>query len=72
MASLASFAAVQPMTIKGLAGSSLTGTKLHIKPSCQTFKPISYKYSDSSHIDYNKFQMYFFMLVANIYAFDAV
>ncbi|KAL1810861.1 hypothetical protein DCAR_0622959 [Daucus carota subsp. sativus] len=43
MASLASFAAVQPMTIKGLAGSSLTGTKLHIKPSCQTFKPISYK-----------------------------
>ncbi|KAL8098969.1 hypothetical protein AgCh_031613 [Apium graveolens] len=43
MASLASFAAVQPINIKGLAGSSLTGTKLHIKPSCQSFKPITYK-----------------------------
>ena len=33
MASLATLAAVQPTTIKGLAGSSISGTKLHIKPS---------------------------------------
>ncbi|KAM0946095.1 putative photosystem I PsaH, reaction centre subunit VI [Dioscorea sansibarensis] len=33
MASLATLAAVQPVTIKGLSGSSLTGTKLFIKPS---------------------------------------
>nr|AGH61311.1 PsaH [Suaeda salsa] len=38
MASLATFAAVQPTTIKGLAGSSITGTKLHIKPSRQSVK----------------------------------
>ncbi|KAK6912052.1 Photosystem I PsaH, reaction centre subunit VI [Dillenia turbinata] len=34
MASLATLAAVQPSTtLKGLGGSSLAGTKLHIKPS---------------------------------------
>ncbi|XP_021731997.1 photosystem I reaction center subunit VI, chloroplastic-like [Chenopodium quinoa] len=38
MASLAILAAVQPTTIKGLAGSSITGTKLHIKPARQSFK----------------------------------
>ncbi|KMT00824.1 hypothetical protein BVRB_9g221000 [Beta vulgaris subsp. vulgaris] len=38
MASLATLAAVQPTTIKGLAGSSITGTKLHIRPANQSFK----------------------------------
>ncbi|KAJ4958569.1 hypothetical protein NE237_025680 [Protea cynaroides] len=32
MASLATIASVQPVTIKGLAGSSITGTKLSFKP----------------------------------------
>ncbi|XP_039121484.1 photosystem I reaction center subunit VI, chloroplastic-like [Dioscorea cayenensis subsp. rotundata] len=32
MASLATLAAVQPVTIKGLGGSSITGTKLIVKP----------------------------------------
>uniref|UniRef100_A0A6N2N8E2 Photosystem I reaction center subunit VI n=1 Tax=Salix viminalis TaxID=40686 RepID=A0A6N2N8E2_SALVM len=41
MASLATFAAVQPATIKGLSGSSLGGTKLHVKPSRQGLKPRS-------------------------------
>ncbi|KAM7480464.1 hypothetical protein LguiA_028677 [Lonicera macranthoides] len=44
MASLASFAAVQPTTVvKGLGGSSITGTKLHIKPSRQSFRTTNYK-----------------------------
>ncbi|GAB4842237.1 hypothetical protein Ancab_012204 [Ancistrocladus abbreviatus] len=38
MASLATLAAVQPTAIKGLAGSSLTGTKLPIKPACQSVR----------------------------------
>ncbi|CAI9779972.1 unnamed protein product [Fraxinus pennsylvanica] len=55
MASLATFAAVQPTTVKGLAGSSLAGTKLHVKPSRLSFKPTNYragavvaKYGDKS------------------------
>ncbi|KAF8400805.1 hypothetical protein HHK36_014107 [Tetracentron sinense] len=32
MASLATLAAVQPVAIKGLGGSSITGTKLSVKP----------------------------------------
>ncbi|KAF5202574.1 photosystem I reaction center subunit VI, chloroplastic-like [Thalictrum thalictroides] len=32
MASLATMAAVQPVSIKGLGGSSITGTKLSVKP----------------------------------------
>ncbi|KAJ6327568.1 PHOTOSYSTEM I REACTION CENTER SUBUNIT VI-2 CHLOROPLASTIC [Salix viminalis] len=55
MASLATFAAVQPATIKGLSGSSLGGTKLHVKPSRQGLKPRSLrsgavmaKYGDKS------------------------
>ncbi|XP_047313208.1 photosystem I reaction center subunit VI, chloroplastic-like [Impatiens glandulifera] len=43
MASLATFAAVHPGTIKGLAGSSITGTKLQINPSRQNLKPTSYR-----------------------------
>ncbi|OMO54065.1 Photosystem I PsaH, reaction centre subunit VI [Corchorus capsularis] len=42
MASLATLAAVQPTTIKGLGGSSLNGTKLFVKPTPQT------KYGDKS------------------------
>ncbi|XP_010535168.1 PREDICTED: photosystem I reaction center subunit VI, chloroplastic isoform X2 [Tarenaya hassleriana] len=42
MASLATVAAVQSAaTVNGLAGSSLAGTKLFIKPSRQSFRPIS-------------------------------
>ncbi|KAL2555109.1 Photosystem I reaction center subunit VI-1 [Forsythia ovata] len=55
MASLATFAAVQPTTVKGLAGSSIAGTKLHVKPSRLSFKPTNYrsgavvaKYGDKS------------------------
>ena len=36
MASLATIAAVQPVSIKGLAGSSINGAKLAIKPSRRT------------------------------------
>ncbi|GAV64463.1 PSI_PsaH domain-containing protein [Cephalotus follicularis] len=43
MASLATIAAIQPGTIKGLGGSFLTGTKLNVKPSCQSLKPKSFK-----------------------------
>uniref|UniRef100_A0A2P2M639 Photosystem I reaction center subunit VI n=1 Tax=Rhizophora mucronata TaxID=61149 RepID=A0A2P2M639_RHIMU len=39
MASLATLAAVQPAAnIKGLGGSSLSGTKLHVKPSGQSMR----------------------------------
>ncbi|GLU14496.1 hypothetical protein SLE2022_310610 [Rubroshorea leprosula] len=55
MASLATLAAVQPTTVKGLGGISLTGTKLYIKPSRQSLKPKKYragavvaKYGDKS------------------------
>ncbi|XWS18989.1 hypothetical protein CRYUN_Cryun32bG0092200 [Craigia yunnanensis] len=55
MASLATLAAVQPTTIKGLGGSCLSGTKLFVKPTCQSFKPKNYragavvaKYGDKS------------------------
>ncbi|KAK4760760.1 hypothetical protein SAY87_005653 [Trapa incisa] len=29
---------VQPATVKGLAGSSIAGTKLHVKPARQSFR----------------------------------
>ncbi|KAK6153650.1 hypothetical protein DH2020_013289 [Rehmannia glutinosa] len=55
MASLATFSAAQPTAVKGLAGSSLAGKKLHIKPSLVNFKPTNYrggavvaKYGDKS------------------------
>ncbi|KAE8659519.1 Photosystem I reaction center subunit VI [Hibiscus syriacus] len=55
MASLATLAAVQPTTVKGLGGSSLNGTKLLVKPARQSFKPKNYragsvvaKYGDKS------------------------
>ncbi|XP_022721079.1 photosystem I reaction center subunit VI, chloroplastic-like [Durio zibethinus] len=55
MASLATLAAVQPATIKGLGGSSLSVTKLFVKPTRQSFKPKKYraatvvaKYGDKS------------------------
>ncbi|PNX55440.1 photosystem I reaction center subunit VI chloroplastic-like, partial [Trifolium pratense] len=40
MASLATLACVQPsaLNVKGLAGSSFTGTKLSFKPSRQSVK----------------------------------
>ncbi|XP_044484007.1 photosystem I reaction center subunit VI-2, chloroplastic-like [Mangifera indica] len=38
MASLATIAAVQPTTIKGLGGSSLAGTKLSVKPASQSLR----------------------------------
>lgn len=43
MASLATFAAPQPTAVKGLAGSSLAGTKLHVRPSRVSFKPTNYR-----------------------------
>ena len=55
MASLATLAGVQPTTIKGLGGSSLSGTKLLVKSTRQSFKPKNYragavvaKYGDKS------------------------
>ncbi|XP_050382880.1 photosystem I reaction center subunit VI, chloroplastic-like [Argentina anserina] len=55
MASLATLAAVNPATINGLGGSSLSGTKLVIKPTCQTLRPrnvrsgaVVAKYGDKS------------------------
>ncbi|KAH6758269.1 photosystem I subunit H-1, partial [Perilla frutescens var. frutescens] len=55
MTSLATFAATHPTAVKGLAGSSLAGTKLHVKPSRVNFKPINHrcgavvaKYGDKS------------------------
>ncbi|XP_022843658.1 photosystem I reaction center subunit VI, chloroplastic-like [Olea europaea var. sylvestris] len=55
MASLATFAAVHPSSVKGLAGSSLAGTKLHVKPSSLRVKPtnsragaVVAKYGDKS------------------------
>ncbi|XVE52081.1 hypothetical protein DITRI_Ditri02bG0092400 [Diplodiscus trichospermus] len=55
MASLATLAAVQPTTIKGLGSSSLSGTKLFVKPTRQSFKPkncragaVVAKYGDKS------------------------
>lgn len=44
MASLATFAALQPPTIKGLGGSSLTGTKLSFKPTLQSLRPRRLRY----------------------------
>ncbi|XP_022777170.1 photosystem I reaction center subunit VI, chloroplastic-like [Durio zibethinus] len=55
MASLATLAAVQPTTIKGLGCSSLSGTKLFVKPTRQSLKHKNYragavvaKYGDKS------------------------
>ncbi|KAH7857820.1 hypothetical protein Vadar_016821 [Vaccinium darrowii] len=55
MASLANFAVVQPTAVKGLAGSSFFGTKLHQKPSPQSKRPtksraglVMAKYGDKS------------------------
>ncbi|XP_071691989.1 photosystem I reaction center subunit VI, chloroplastic-like [Rutidosis leptorrhynchoides] len=54
MASLATFTPTIT-TIKGLSGSSLTGTKLNLRPSCQALKPNKFragavvaKYGDKS------------------------
>lgn len=46
MASLATLACVQPagLNVKGLAGSSITGTKLSFKPSRQSFKSKNLRY----------------------------
>ncbi|XP_030457729.1 photosystem I reaction center subunit VI-1, chloroplastic-like [Syzygium oleosum] len=41
--SLATLAAVQPVAVKGLGGSSLAGTKLHVKPARRSFRPRSIK-----------------------------
>lgn len=43
MASLATLAAIQPATIKGLSGSSLSGTKLHVKSTRQSLRPKSFR-----------------------------
>ncbi|KAL7140179.1 hypothetical protein ABFS83_09G104400 [Erythranthe nasuta] len=54
MASLATFASAKPTAVNGLAGSSLAGTKLIVKPSRVSFKPTNYsgavvaKYGDKS------------------------
>ncbi|PIM97510.1 hypothetical protein CDL12_13680 [Handroanthus impetiginosus] len=55
MASLATLSAAQPTAVKGLAGSSLAGTKLYVKPSRVSIKPTKYrshsvvaKYGDKS------------------------
>ncbi|KAL3528744.1 hypothetical protein ACH5RR_008066 [Cinchona calisaya] len=55
MASVATFAVVQPNAVKGLAGSSISGTKLHVKPSSLGLKPsktragpVVAKYGDKS------------------------
>ena len=46
MASLATLACAQPvgLNVKGLAGSSITGTKLTFKPSRQSFKSKNIRY----------------------------
>ncbi|GLT32672.1 hypothetical protein SLA2020_073200 [Shorea laevis] len=43
MASLATLAAVQPTTVKGLGGSSLTRTELHVKLPRQSLIPKKYR-----------------------------
>ncbi|KAK4754021.1 hypothetical protein SAY87_002125 [Trapa incisa] len=55
MASLATLASVQPASAKGLAGSSIAGSKLHVKPARQSFRQKSIragavvaKYGDKS------------------------
>ncbi|KAK4410551.1 Photosystem I reaction center subunit VI-1, chloroplastic [Sesamum angolense] len=51
MASIATFAAAHPSAVKGLAGSSLAGTKLHLKPSRLSPSPLTTvvaKYGDKS------------------------
>ncbi|KAL0429844.1 UNVERIFIED_CONTAM: Photosystem I reaction center subunit VI, chloroplastic [Sesamum radiatum] len=55
MASIATFAAAHPTAVKGLSGSSLAGTKLHLKPSRVSSKPsncragaVVAKYGDKS------------------------
>ncbi|KAI9107830.1 hypothetical protein K1719_021166 [Acacia pycnantha] len=54
MASLTTVASVQPTTVKGLAGSSLTGTKLSVRPSRLNLRPkklrscVVAKYGDKS------------------------
>ena len=48
MASLATLAAVQPVAVKGLGGSSLAGTKLPLRPSRQTLTPKNFKYQNQS------------------------
>ncbi|GFS44428.1 photosystem I subunit H2 [Actinidia rufa] len=55
MASLTTFCALQPTTVKGLAGSSVSGTKLHLKPSRLSLRPtrtrtfsVAAKYGDKS------------------------
>ncbi|PIN12249.1 hypothetical protein CDL12_15151 [Handroanthus impetiginosus] len=55
MASLATCAAAQPASVKGLPGSALAGTKLSVKPPCFSFKRTNYragavvaKYGDKS------------------------
>ncbi|KAL0380455.1 UNVERIFIED_CONTAM: Photosystem I reaction center subunit VI, chloroplastic [Sesamum angustifolium] len=55
MASITTFAAAHPSALKGLAGSSLAGTKLHLKPSRVSSKATNYragavvaKYGDKS------------------------
>ncbi|PSS07430.1 Photosystem I reaction center subunit VI like [Actinidia chinensis var. chinensis] len=41
MASLTTFCALQPAAVKGLAGSSVSGNKLHHKPSRLSLRPTS-------------------------------
>ncbi|KAK4441565.1 Photosystem I reaction center subunit VI, chloroplastic [Sesamum alatum] len=55
MASITTFAAAHPTAVKGHAGSSLAGTKLHLKPSHVSSMPTNYragamvaKYGDKS------------------------
>ncbi|KAJ8755925.1 hypothetical protein K2173_024470 [Erythroxylum novogranatense] len=59
MASLTTFYAVQPATIKGLGGSSLTGTKLHVKPSRQSLRPKNIGMSGAVVAKYGDKSVYF-------------
>ncbi|GER52692.1 photosystem I reaction center subunit VI [Striga asiatica] len=59
MASLATFSAAQPTTVKGLAGSSFAGTKLHLKPSNFGFKPTNNRKACSVVAKYGEKSVYF-------------
>ncbi|XP_010249696.1 PREDICTED: photosystem I reaction center subunit VI-2, chloroplastic-like isoform X1 [Nelumbo nucifera] len=59
MASLATLAAVQPVAVKGLGGSSLTGTKLSVKPSRRTLARTSISRSGAVVAKYGDKSVYF-------------
>ncbi|KAK3410931.1 photosystem I reaction center subunit VI-2, chloroplastic isoform X1 [Eucalyptus grandis] len=59
MASLAAVAAAPPAAIKGLAGSSLAGKKLHLKPTAQSLRPKTLSRSGAVVAKYGDKSVYF-------------